>query len=150
MRIATVSILLLLCVAAASAVLGAAGSAVLPGWSGDYGSQGPHRAQLAQAAGQGATYADVSPIFEKHCLMCHSGAKPPNGLRLDSYANVMAGAKGGKVVTLGQPDKSELVKRIKGISKPRMPRNGPPWLSDNEIGLIERWIAAGAPEGGKS
>ena len=68
------------------------------------------------------------------------------GLRLDSYANVMKGGKDGKVVQPGAPEKSEMVKRVKGLSKPRMPRNGPPWLSDTDVALIEKWIAAGAPE----
>ena len=101
--------------------------------------------ELAQA-GPAASFADVSPIFEKRCTRCHSDPKPPKGLRLDSYANVMKGGKDGKVVQPGAPEKSEMVKRVKGLSKPRMPRNGPPWLSDTDVALIEKWIAAGAPE----
>ena len=42
--------------------------------------------------------------------------------------------------------KSELVKRLKGISKPRMPKNGPPFLPDADIALVEKWIAGGASE----
>ncbi len=98
-------------------------------------------------ARQGApTFSDVSRIFQTRCIRCHSGARPPEGLHLDSYGGVMAGAKEMKVVVKGDPGKSELVKRIKGISKPRMPKDGPPWLSESDITLIEKWIAAGAPE----
>ncbi len=92
------------------------------------------------------TFSEVNPIFQAHCVKCHSGARPPEGLRLDSYKDVMAGSKDMKVVVKGNPDKSELVKRIKGISKPRMPKDGPPWLSESEIAVIEKWIAAGAAE----
>jgi hypothetical protein len=29
-----------------------------------------------------------------------------------------------------------------------MPKDGPPWLPDDEIAVIEKWIAAGACETG--
>jgi mono/diheme cytochrome c family protein len=92
------------------------------------------------------TFSEVNQIFQAHCVSCHSGARPPEGLHLDSYKGVMAGSKDMQVVVKGNPGKSELVKRIKGISKPRMPRNGPPWLSEDEVAVIEKWIAAGAKE----
>ena len=100
---------------------------------------------FAQAA-PAVTYADVSPIFESRCARCHSGPKPPEALRLDSYENLMKGGKNGAVVQPGAPQKSDIVKSIKGIGKTRMPRNGPPWLSDADVALIEKWIAAGAPK----
>ncbi len=100
-----------------------------------------------QAQKDALDFADVAAIFNQRCTMCHSGAQPPLGLRLDSYANLTAGSQSGPVVIAGNPAGSELVRRIRGVSRPRMPLTGPPWLSDEEIGLIERWIAAGAPEG---
>ncbi len=95
--------------------------------------------------GNAPTYSDVAGIFQTRCTTCHAGAHPADGLRLDTYASVMQGVK-GPVVIPGSPAQSELVKRIKGISKPRMPRNGPPWLSADQISMIEKWIASGAPE----
>ena len=92
------------------------------------------------------TFSDVNKIFQARCDKCHSGSRPPDGLHLDTYSGVMAGAKDMKIVVKGDPGKSELVKRIKGTSKPRMPKDGPPWLSDADIALIEKWIASGAPE----
>ena len=91
-------------------------------------------------------FSDVNQIFQARCVKCHSGTRPPEGLHLDSYDGVMAGSKDMKIIVKGEPGKSELVKRIKGISKPRMPKDGPPWLSEKEITLIETWIAAGAPQ----
>ncbi len=91
-------------------------------------------------------FSDVDQIFQARCLKCHSGARPSEGLRLDNYNGVMAGSKDMQVIVKGEPGKSELVKRIKGISKPRMPKDGPPWLSEKEIILLEEWIAAGAPQ----
>lgn len=91
-------------------------------------------------------FQDVQQIFRAHCAECHSGTRPPEKLRLLSYRDIMAGAEDGPVIVPGSPDKSELVRRIKGISKPRMPKDGPPWLSENEMALIEKWIAADAHE----
>lgn len=62
----------------------------------------------------------------------------------------MKGSEDGPVVVGGKPGQSELMDRIKGISEPRMPLNGPPWLRDEEIALIEQWIDAGAPDAGKA
>jgi len=39
---------------------------------------------------------------------------------------------------------SLLVRHIKGLERPRMPFDGPPWLSEAETGLIIRWIRDGA------
>lgn len=107
--------------------------------------------QLAAAQSQKDTpgYADVAPIFNQRCIMCHSGPQPPMNLRLDSYSNIMAGSHNGPVVVSENSEGSELVRRVRGTSIPRMPLTGPPWLSDREIDLIERWIAGGASEDNK-
>jgi len=103
---------------------------------------------LAQQTGKAATYADVAAIISKyHCTVCHGGVDPRDGLSLESYAKILKGGEDGPVVIAGDPGKSELVRRIKGLSEPRMPYTGPPWLTDDEIGTIEQWISAGAVEG---
>jgi uncharacterized membrane protein len=101
---------------------------------------------ISEVSAQQATpaYSDVDRIFHARCLNCHAGIRPAAGLRLKTYANVIAGTKEGPVIVKGNPAESELVKRVKGISSPRMPKDGPPWLSEKEIALIENWIAAGA------
>jgi len=95
------------------------------------------------------TYADVGKIFGQSCTVCHSGSSPPLGLRLDNYANVMAGSQTGPVVIPGKPDESELVRRVRGIDQPRMPFGKPP-LQEGEIGVVVRWVEAGAPENNKT
>ena len=96
---------------------------------------------------QGATVSfsqDVLPIFQARCVTCHGDVGPEDGLSLTSYENVMKGSVAGPVVIPGDPDNSELVKRIKGISQPRMPFGQAP-LSDEQIRTIETWVAQGAP-----
>jgi mono/diheme cytochrome c family protein len=75
--------------------------------------------------------------------MCHSGEAAPLGLRLDSYDAILKGSTRGPVVKSGAPSESELIRRIKGISQPRMPMTGPPYLSDTEIATFERWVSGG-------
>lgn len=89
----------------------------------------------------------VAPIFDQRCVMCHNGDAAPLGLRLDSLENVLKGSQRGAVVKAGDPDASELVRRIRGQSQPRMPLTGPPYLSADEIALIENWVAGGLTAG---
>lgn len=94
------------------------------------------------------TFAHVAPILLQRCVKCHSDVReggPPEGLRLDTLAGVLAGGE-RVVVVPGNPDASEIVRRVEGTAQPRMPFDGPPWLSDDEIALIRRWIAGGAPD----
>ena len=89
------------------------------------------------------TFADVEPIFRKNCVMCHAGQAAPLGLRLDSLAGVLDGSSRGSVVEAGKPQASELLRRVKGISQPRMPMTGPPFLGDEAVATIEAWIVGG-------
>lgn len=94
------------------------------------------------------SYADLAPILVQRCVVCHSGETAAAGLRLDSYQGVLDGSARGAVVKAGSPAESELVRRLKGVSQPRMPMTGPPFLSEAEIAQFERWIAGGLQKGG--
>ncbi len=87
---------------------------------------------------------DVLPILQARCVKCHAGSQAPRGLQLDSYEHIMKGSAFRAVVVPGKPEESEIVRRIRGISVPRMPFDGPPFLTEEEIATIEEWIAAGA------
>jgi len=84
---------------------------------------------------------DIQPIFNRNCVSCHGGQA---GLYLDSYDHVMAGSARGRVVVPGDPQTSELVRRIRGLSQPAMPMGGAP-LPASDIEAIVTWIAEGAP-----
>jgi len=86
----------------------------------------------------------ILPIFDQSCVQCHGGNTPTQGLSLESYDLVMEGSAYGTVVVAGNPDESELVARITGESKPRMPISEP-FLTEQQIELIIAWIAGGAP-----
>ncbi len=89
-------------------------------------------------------WADVAEIFAERCVMCHSEKGAGRGLRLDSYEAVILGGERGAVLVPGDSDASELIRRLRGQSTPRMPflsRALPP----EQIELIERWVDAGLP-----
>ncbi|MBF9030514.1 hypothetical protein HKCCE3408_08910 [Rhodobacterales bacterium HKCCE3408] len=90
-------------------------------------------------------WADVSAIFVERCTMCHSAvAGASRGLRLDDYDAALTGSERGPVLLPGDATGSELMRRLRGESTPRMPFLSRP-LPDDEIALIEEWIVAGMP-----
>jgi mono/diheme cytochrome c family protein len=102
---------------------------------------------LSSSALAAVSYDEVAPILAERCVMCHSGPAAPAGLHLDTLQGVLAGSQKGKVVKPGDAAASELIRRLKGISQPRMPMTGPPFLSDEEIARFEQWIAGGLVAG---
>jgi mono/diheme cytochrome c family protein len=102
-------------------------------------------AQGAAAVEPAPDWGEVAAIFTERCVMCHSEAAAERGLRLDSYAGAMAGGVSGPVLIPGDPSSSELIRRLNGASRPRMPFLSYP-LTAEEIDRIERWIAAGLLE----
>jgi mono/diheme cytochrome c family protein len=93
------------------------------------------------------TYSEVARIFGQHCIECHSQNSkleaPPEGLSLNSLAAILAGGDRIAVIA-GKPEASELIRRVKGLAQPRMPFDGPPWLTDSQIALLEDWVRGGA------
>jgi mono/diheme cytochrome c family protein len=91
---------------------------------------------------------DVAPIFKAHCVSCHSGASAAAGLDLSTPQGLARGGNTGRAIVIGNPDRSLVLQRIKGLGgKPQMPI-GFPALSAADIGKISDWIVAGAPFAG--
>ena len=105
-------------------------------------------ADVLPGPGEPVSFADVEPIFLRRCAVCHSDANPDGpqeGLRLDSLPHILQG--GERLVLIpGNPQASEIVRRIEGTAQPRMPFNGPPFLTEEQIRVIRDWIAQGAPD----
>ena len=87
---------------------------------------------------------DAYAIFEGSCLICHG---PDGAYRETLLMEHDALIEGGTVVP-GNPDASELYKRLLGTTEnggAQMPLGQPP-LPDPSIDTIRRWILAGAPD----
>jgi mono/diheme cytochrome c family protein len=120
-------------------------------------SGGPDATGVAATSRQGpgkpVTFEQVAPIFATRCAKCHTDGglmgAAPEGFRLTNYSETISTFDRVRVVP-GNPLASELVRRIRGHARPRMPRDGPPYLSEDEMKLIEDWIRDGARNvGGK-
>ena len=84
---------------------------------------------------------DVLPIFQQHCLQCHSDQARQGGLSLETLESVLAGGDSGAVVMAHQPLESRLLVLINSGG---MPMGSPP-LGAESIEVVRRWIEAGMP-----
>ena len=92
-------------------------------------------------------YADylnhVKPLLEEKCWSCHGVLKQEAGLRLDTRQLMVESAG---VVQPGHADESLLIERIVAEESERMPPEGEgAKLTSEEVEILRRWIAAGAP-----
>ena len=89
------------------------------------------------------------------CVNCHTGRIPNISINfspgVDSYAlmvNVPSRQRPGlMLIAPGDPENSYLIHKLEGrsgIAGLRMPRNGPPFLTDGQLRVLKRWIELGA------
>ena len=88
---------------------------------------------------------EVRPILNKKCIACHGGVRQNGGFSVLFREDALGKLKSGKVgIVPGDPNASEVVRRITSPDPAqRMPRHRDP-LSAEEIETIRRWIAQGA------
>ncbi|MBI1358059.1 MAG: DUF1553 domain-containing protein [Acidobacteria bacterium] len=89
--------------------------------------------------------ADVLPLFEQRCQVCHNDSNPQAGLALTSRASLLKGGKGGPAIVPGDASASLLLAKTAG-DKPAMPPVGEP-LTAEQRALLAAWIDAGAQGG---
>src|ERR1043165_8802293 len=90
----------------------------------------------------------VKPILNKKCIACHGGVKKQAGFSVLFREDMFAPTKSGKrAVVPGDPDASEMIRRVT-LSDPeeRMPYKHAP-LSKEEINILRQWIKQGAKWG---
>ena len=91
-------------------------------------------------------------VFNPSCIVCHSGANAPQGLRLDaanSFTNLV-GVRSREDssffrVSPGNPDQSYLIHKLEGTASvgEQMPFGGPP-IPQSTIDFVRQWITDGA------
>ncbi|MFM9114875.1 MAG: PSD1 and planctomycete cytochrome C domain-containing protein [Planctomycetota bacterium] len=87
----------------------------------------------------------LKPLLRERCYACHAGLKQEAGLRLDTAELIRQGGTDGAIVRSDNLPASKLLERVRSTDLThRMPPEGMP-LSGEQIALLERWIAAGAP-----
>lgn len=87
----------------------------------------------------------IAPLLKRRCYSCHSheAGKAKGGLVLDSRQGWAKGGSEGPAVVPGKPDESLLIQAVR-FEGYEMPPDNP--LPAEEIGLLEKWIAMGAPD----
>ena len=86
---------------------------------------------------------DVAPIIKDRCIGCHGADQASARLRLDTYANMGKGGQSGPLLIPRNPRQSLILARLMVDGPARMPKRGDK-LSEEQIGVIGRWIAGGA------
>ncbi|HKV10242.1 MAG TPA: hypothetical protein VJ725_19020 [Thermoanaerobaculia bacterium] len=110
------------------------------------------------AEGPALAFSQIqAEIFTPNCAKagCHDAASASSGLVLaagQSYGNLVgrpATQNGGLArVEPGNPEASYLLRKLRGdpsITGGRMPLDGPPYLTTEQIEGIAAWVRAGAP-----
>jgi len=90
---------------------------------------------------------DIRPIMSDTCFHCHGNDATSRqaGLRLDRREAALQEAESGAVpIVPGDPDASEIVKRIFDDENPMPPESAHKPLTDTQKQLIKRWVAEGA------
>jgi hypothetical protein len=92
---------------------------------------------------------EIRPLLADRCFSCHGrdADHREGGLRLDEFeAALKGGDSGEKSIVRGQPDKSELIRRIfsSDADEQMPPPKSKKMLSSTEKNLLKRWIAEGA------
>ncbi len=95
----------------------------------------------------------IQPILLDRCAIpnCHGSGTIQSGLNMGtaSYATVtsIAGFSGTQFINPGNANASTFYLKTKNPPAfgARMPKNGPPYLTDTQIQNIQTWINDGAP-----
>ena len=90
---------------------------------------------------------DIRPIMSDVCFHCHgndAGTREA-GMRLDIRDDALRPTDSGAVpIVPGDPDSSEIIKRVFDDEDPMPPESAHKPLSDEQKELLRRWVAEGA------
>ncbi|MCA9173946.1 MAG: PSD1 domain-containing protein, partial [Planctomycetales bacterium] len=85
---------------------------------------------------------DIRPIFRAHCFDCHGASEElEGGLDLRLVRLMKQGGESGPALDDAQPAQSLLLERVRSGEMPP----GDARVSQAELDVIARWVAAGAP-----
>jgi hypothetical protein len=100
-----------------------------------------------QAAEPVSFNRDIRPIMSDVCFHCHgndAGTREA-GMRLDVRDDALRPTESGAVpIVPGDPDASEIIKRVFDDENPMPPESDHKPLSDTQKELLRRWVAEGA------
>ncbi len=108
-----------------------------------------HRGAIANAAETQPTpeqikffETHVRPLLADQCFKCHAEKNVKGGLRLDARGYLLLGGDSGAAIAPGKPDESLLMEAVRYESYEMPPSKK---MSDDQIDILAKWIAMGAP-----
>lgn len=92
--------------------------------------------------------ADVKPILNRKCIICHGGVRAKGGFSLLFRDEALAPTSSGKPAIIpGDPGASEMIRRLTSRDpEERMPYKHEP-LPPSEIDVLTKWVRQGASWG---
>lgn len=90
---------------------------------------------------------EVRGLLAARCMRCHNpvGAQDAGRLDLTSMRAMLRGGWSGAALVPGDPDASLMIERVRSDDlEIRMPPPEDPPLTEEEIAVLERWIAEGS------
>lgn len=89
--------------------------------------------------------SEIQTVLARRCYSCHGPDQQEGGLRFDDRTTLVGEADSGQVaIAVGDPDSSELLRRVESDDESeRMPPEGKP-LNESEITALREWIQQGA------
>ena len=98
-----------------------------------------------RASGESIDFSkQILPILSDKCFICHGpDARNDKDIRLDSREEAIRDLGGYRALDPDQPEKSEILSRIRDRDDPMPPEDADNQLSENEKVLLEQWIAQG-------
>ncbi|TMM59526.1 hypothetical protein FEE95_08920 [Maribacter algarum] len=90
----------------------------------------------------------VARILDESCVNCHNPNKQKGELLMTSLSQLLKGGESGATIIPGNSEESELIQRLHlpVSDEKHMPPEGEKNLTENEIQILERWIALGASD----
>ncbi len=94
------------------------------------------------------TEADILPILQARCVVCHGKTEQSGGLDLRTQASRLAGGNSGPAIIPGDPDQSLLIQKVEADLMP------PPDMqydyavrnpTEAETKILRQWVASGCP-----
>lgn len=88
----------------------------------------------------------VAPILQDHCVDCHGPSKANGDLRLDAPEAILAGGRTGSVLTAGQSNASDLIRRVwlPPAHKDAMPPKASAPVPAADASVLRWWVDTGA------
>ena len=89
----------------------------------------------------------IHPMLKSRCISCHNEDKMKGELLMTSFDELMKGGENGVIIKAGNIEGSEILRRVHLPEEDEeyMPPEGKTPLSEEQISILEWWIAAGAP-----